>query len=255
MAASQQRTGLGSCLCRTSVINTHDTETDTDTDMPLKKQPKTLEKLGLSAVQRVVTKVVQNVSEKGSEKFYMQKIATAAEFIEVDKAIENLQDLFFVYTSHYFHKDISQEILAALSSLCKNQVRNERSSSYPHQTLEERRKSWLKEQIILRFSTLLCHQAVHHLILHNDLEPSLVQAVCGAVPDIPSLQSLDLGSWQCRKYGLLSQPSHQDGYSLVFTKNLTDLSVSDVSLDFIICISNFCINLEKLAIYKSEVIY
>ena len=202
---------------------------------------------------RVVTKVVQNVSEKWSEKFYMQKIATAAEFNEVDKAIENLQDLFFVCTAHYFHKDISQEILAALSSLLKNQERNEGSSSYPHQTLEERRKSWLKDQIILRFSTLLCHQAVHHLILNDDLELSLVKAVCDAVPDLPGLQSLDLGSWQCRKHGLLSQTSHQDGYSLVFTKNLTDLSVSDVSLDFIICISNFCPSLENLAIYKSEV--
>jgi Leucine-rich repeat (LRR) protein len=223
--------------------------------MPLKKQPPPLEELGLTCISKVVIKVCKSAAEKCSEKFYSQKIASGASFVEVDKAIESLQNLLFVSTAHYFHKKICQQVLSALSVLLQAQLGNEEGSSYLHQSQEDRRKSWLKDQIILRFSTLLCHQSVSQLTLLSDLDLSLVKALCAAVPDIPSLTSLDLGAWQCRKQGLLSLPSHKDGYSLVFIKNLTNLSVADVSLDFIINISNFCPNLARLTISKSEVCF
>ena len=223
--------------------------------MPLKKQPQSLEHLGLDCMSKVVTKVCENVAKKYSDKFCMQKIATGASFVEVDKAIESLQDILFVFTAHYFHKEISDRIAQALTALLGRQGGDKGGSSYLHQTHEDRRKSWLKEQIVFRFSTLLCHQAVHHLTLLGDLDISLLKAICSALPDMPSLTSLDLGAWPCRKYGLLSQASRLDGYSLVFVKNLTDLSVTDVSLDFIINISNFCPNLTSLTISKSEVCF
>ena len=171
--------------------------------MPVKKEPQTLEQSGLNCIFKVVIKVCKSAAEKCSEQFYSQKIASGACLL-MDKAIESLQDLLFVSTAHYFHKKICQQILTALSVLLRAQLGNEEGSSYLHQSQEDRRKSWLKAQIILRFSTLLCHQSVSQLTLLSDLDLSRVKALCAALPDIPSLTSLDLGAWQCREHGLLS---------------------------------------------------
>ena len=220
--------------------------------MPLKNQPQSLERLGLSCATKVVTTVVKEAAENVSEKFFRQKISTGAAFVEVNKVIESLQDLLFVSTAHYFHKEIGELTVIALSTLhtkCGGEA-----SSYLNQTQEGRRKSWLKDQIILQFSSLLCHPSVHHLSLRGNLDLSLVRALCAAIPDMTSLASLDLGPWQCRKHDLLSLANHQDGYSLMFIPNLTILSVTDASLDFIINISAFCPNLTSLTISKSEVL-
>ena len=168
---------------------------------------------------------------------------------ETEVAINMLQELMFTGTAHYFHNEIAEATLSALSDLLGKD-----SMKPVQQSQQERIKSWLKEQMVVKFSNILCHPAVHHLILPANLDLRIVINLCKLLPDMHGLTTLDLGGWPCRKHTLLSPPGHQDGYILAFTPNLTELNVSDVSLDFIISISQFCQNLIGLTISKSQVI-
>ena len=222
--------------------------------MPVKKQPQTLEQQSLLCVPKLVREVCRSVAEKTSQKYYKQKLSDSA-VVEVSDIIARFRDLLFTSTAHYFHKDISRLIISAISDLIHDEALHmgNRETFLLTKSQLERRKLKQKEQIILEFSALLCDPSVHHLSMPCDLDLSLVQALCAAVPHMTGLCCLDLGTWQCYKHSLLSSSGMEDGSGLMYLQNLAMLSVTDVSLDFIINISVFCPNLTSLTLNKSEV--
>ena len=111
----------------------------------------------------------------------------------------------------------------------------------------------MREKIILQFSSLVCTPSVQGVCLVSSLGLTLVQALCSEVPRMTWLHTLDLGPWSCHKHGLLSSSTQEAGAGLVHLKNLVVLSVTDASLEFIINISVFCLQLQRLSLSQSEV--
>ena len=226
--------------------------------MPPKKQPQPLECQSLLCVPKLVRKVVKTVAEKLSDADSKQRAASsAAAAEELDEIISIFRNQLFTFTAHYFHKDISMLIMAAISDHIGDEALRvgNREEFLLNLSQSERRKFKKKEQIILQFSSLLCDPSVHTISLPIDMDLNLVKALCSVIPRMTWLKCLDLGSWQCYKHGLLSSINTEHGSGLMYLENLVMLSVTDAPLDFIINISVYCPNLQSLTLSKSEVIY
>ena len=108
----------------------------------------------------------------------------------------------------------------------------------------------MKQQIQLSFVSVLCDPAVRVLDLSgsSSLHWSVVSRLCQQLPDMNNVTRINLGSWSCRKYGLMSLSNQEDGYSLMFLPHLTHLAVTDVSHKFMASLALYCPNIVSLKV-------
>ena len=223
--------------------------------MHSKKQPQLLEYQSLLGVGRWVRDVCQDVAEKLSEAPFQQKSVTPAAVTEAEDIIEKLRNIIFTSSAHYFHAGLSRLILSTISDIICDQASKIgcREAFLLKLSQAERKKFKRKEKIILQFSSLVCTPSVQSVFCVASLDRTLVQALCSVVPRMTWLHTLDLGPWSSHNHALLSTSSQESGAGLVHLKNLVVLSVTDASLEFIINISVFCLQLQRLSLSQSQV--
>jgi len=189
------------------------------------------------------------------------RVSSTVSLPQVELISSQLKEVLFTNTNQCFHSQICQLVLSALSrmleSLSGGGGGQERSQLFLQLSPEGRRRQWLGEQIIIRFSSFLfCHPTIKNLDLSNLSlhHPQLTRAVCASLPDIPNLTKLNMAHWQCRRNNLLGESvSQQAGLVLMFLPKLTSVCLTDVSLAFIRNLAIFCPQLLRLELTKSEV--
>jgi hypothetical protein len=125
---------------------------------------------------------------------------------EVASCAAELAELLLAGTPASFHAAITRAALAALSGLLgpkpRPPARPRHSSdveSFVPLSQEERRRWWREEEALLAFPAPLLPPSLAALRLGGlGLQPGVVRAVAARLPDLPRLQTLDLGSASCR---------------------------------------------------------
>ena len=193
--------------------------------MHAKKQPQPLVQQSLLGVGKLVKEVCLNVAEKLSDAPCQQKTVTSSSVTEAEDIIEQLRNLIFTCSAHYFHATISRLILSTISDIITDQALRIgcREAFLLKLSQAERKKFKMKEKIFLQFSSLVCTPSVQGVCLVSSLDLTLVQALCSVVPRMTWLHTLDLGPWSCHKHGLLSSSTQEAGAGLVHLKNLVVL--------------------------------
>ena len=73
------------------------------------------------------------------------------------------------------------------------------------------------------------------------------------LPEMTSLETLNLGHWDCKKYMLLSDHGHLEGADLKHLPRLKHVQVSNVSSKFFQNLCTFCPQIETLRVFDSDI--
>ena len=99
--------------------------------------------------------------------------------------------------------ELTVKTLTRLHQDSRHGARISSSISSSSSSLEIRRKSMLWRQVVARWSSLLCCDAVTSLKLDPAADLGLVTSVCDLLPDMTRLHSLNIQPWSCVKHNLL----------------------------------------------------
>ena len=79
----------------------------------------------------------------------------------------------------------------------------------------------------------------------------MVVKLCERLVDMPYLQVLNLGNWNCSKYSLLANHNQMDGWAFKYLPNLTYIEMSNVSSNVLQSIGQYCLQLQELYVSKT----
>ena len=168
--------------------------------MPARLGVASLETLCLAQLRPLVTSLVLASADTVSRLpgagggLGAQRASAAA---ALDTVVWRLQELLVARTPHYLHPAITAQLLAALAAA-------HAAPPPPATSLPERRRALVWRQAVARWAQLLASPATTQLRLGGaGAGLGLVAAVCGVLPDVPNLCSLDLQPWSCVKHNLL----------------------------------------------------
>ena len=80
----------------------------------------------------------------------------------------------------------------------------------------------------------------------STLHWSVVAKLCEKIADIPQLEILNLGEWNCSTYSLLAEHNQMDGWVLQYLPNLKYIQLSNVSCNVLQNIGQYCHKLQEL---------
>ena len=80
----------------------------------------------------------------------------------------------------------------------------------------------------------------------STLHWSVVAKLCEKMADIPQLEILNLGEWNCSTYSLLADHNQMDGWALQYLPNLKYIQLSNVSCNVLKNIGQYCHKLQEL---------
>ena len=74
----------------------------------------------------------------------------------------------------------------------------------------------------------------------------MVAKLCDRLVDMPSLEVLNLGHWNCSKYSLLANHNQMDGWAFKYLPQLKYIKMSNVSSQVLQNIGQYCLQLQEL---------
>ena len=74
--------------------------------------------------------------------------------------------------------------------------------------------------------------------------------LCEKLVDMPQLQKLNLGNWNCSKYSLLANHNQMDGWAFKYLTKLQYIEMSNVSSNVLQSIGQYCLQLQELYVGK-----
>ena len=86
----------------------------------------------------------------------------------------------------------------------------------------------------------------------SNLHWSVVVKLCEKLVDMPQLQKLNLGNWNCSKYSLLANHNQMDGWAFKYLNKLQYIEMSNVSSNVLQSIGQYCLQLQELYVGKNS---
>ena len=217
--------------------------------MPVRKKLKSLEELSLQTVPRTLRKLVSlitvTVVEYEENKRKMMNSDSVKQ--KVQDIFKTAQSFLFESVAHYFHKELSQNLLHIISLHLQN--KDEAIKEGRYLTLSEKQMTKLRREInsLINCTSILCHPSLDELTLSASLNASIVPRMLSLLPLMPWLTLLDVRDWPWR-FSVIDQYE-----CFTYLPNLVKIAVNDVSLEFFINIASFCTNLQSLILVNTEV--
>ena len=86
----------------------------------------------------------------------------------------------------------------------------------------------------------------------SNLHWSVVTKLCDKIVEIPQLEMLNLGKWNCTTYSLLGEHNQMDGWALEYLPNLKYIHLSNVSNKVLQNIGQYCHKLQELYVSQTK---